>query len=82
MTFPPWRQETLMWRMGLWEMTRPTSLRMTQTGESVSIESLKASRGPKEGSTSPSAIPFWNFPERESLSLREKERERERERKR
>lgn len=42
-----------------------TSLRITQTGESVITERRMASRGPKVGSTSPSAIPFWNVPERD-----------------
>lgn len=39
-----------------------TSLRITQTGESVNTERRMASRGPKDGSTSPSAIPFWKVP--------------------
>ena len=39
-----------------------TSLRITQTGESVNTERRMASRGPNVGSTSPSAIPFWNVP--------------------
>lgn len=39
-----------------------TSLRITQTGESVSTESRMTSRGPKVGSTSPSEIPFWKVP--------------------
>lgn len=38
------------------------SLRITQTGESVITVRRMASRGPKVGSTSPSAIPFWKVP--------------------
>lgn len=44
-------------------MVNGTSLRMTHTGESVRTESRRASSGPKEASTSPSTIPFSNFPE-------------------
>lgn len=42
----------------------PTSLRMIQTGESLMTLRRMASKGPKVGSTSPSAMPFWNIPER------------------
>lgn len=50
---------------GEWVLTESlTSLRMTQTGQSVITERRRASRGPKVGSTSPSAIPFWNIPGR------------------
>lgn len=38
------------------------SLRMIHTGESVWMDSLMASRGPKDGSTSPSAMPLENEP--------------------
>lgn len=37
---------------------RKISLRMTHTGESVWMERRRASRGPKAGSTSPSATPL------------------------
>lgn len=38
------------------------SLRMIHTGESVWMDSLMASSGPKDGSTSPSATPLENEP--------------------
>lgn len=38
------------------------SLRMIHTGESVWMDSLTASSGPKDGSTSPSATPLENEP--------------------
>lgn len=43
-----------------------TSLRMIHTGESVWMDSLMASSGPKEGSTSPSATPLEKEPGGES----------------
>lgn len=48
------------------EGARLTSLRMIHTGESVWMDSLMASRGPKDGSTSPSATPLENEPGGES----------------
>lgn len=41
-----------------WPWAAPTSLRITHTGESVWMERRSASRGPKAGSTSPSATPL------------------------
>lgn len=45
-----------------------TSLRMIHTGESVWMDSLMASSGPKVGSTSPSATPLEKEPGEQSTS--------------
>lgn len=62
---PSWTSKTpLEDQLTMWWISACglTSLRITQTGESVITERRMASRGPNVGSTSPSAIPFWNVP--------------------
>lgn len=48
---------------------RLTSLKMIHTGESVWMDSLMASSGPKDGSTSPSATPLEKEPGGESTGV-------------
>lgn len=51
------------------EEAQLTSLKMIHTGESVWMDNLMASSGPKDGSTSPSATPLEKEPGRESMRV-------------